>query len=154
MWSKQDQSWILSGFFFGYLVTSLIGGALSERFGGRHVVGGALLVSGILTGISPLVAQDNFLPTFLVRVALGVFGVGHQISHHYSLSWSNYHFLIVTNNDSLLHAKLIWNASLDCHRKYEFYATKVKLIFPGVDLSWIALFGCSMVTSRWKGKIY
>lgn len=77
-WSKKDQSWILGGFFYGYLVTSLIGGALAERFGGRHVVGIALLASGILTGISPLIAQDNFLPTFLVRFAIGVFGVGHQ----------------------------------------------------------------------------
>lgn len=77
---------IIGGFFYGYLLTSLIGGALAERFGGRHVVGIALLASGILTAISPLVAQDKFLPMFLVRVAIGVFGVGHQILLHFSMS--------------------------------------------------------------------
>lgn len=45
------------------------------------MVGVALLGSSILTGISPFVAHDNFLPTFIVRVIIGIFGVGHEINN-------------------------------------------------------------------------
>lgn len=73
-WSKQDQSWILGGFFYGYLFTSLLGGVLSEYFGGRHVVGLSMLFSAFITGISPYFAEDNFFPIFITRVLLGVLG--------------------------------------------------------------------------------
>ncbi|KAG5678425.1 hypothetical protein PVAND_008099 [Polypedilum vanderplanki] len=73
-WSKKDQSMILGGFFYGYLATSLIGGVLSEKFGGRNVVGCSLFFSGIITFVSPFFAQDSFWPIFLTRLMLGVIG--------------------------------------------------------------------------------
>jgi MFS family permease len=65
----------LGGFFYGYLATSLFGGVLSERYGGRHVIGFSLLLSGIITIVSPFFAQDNFIPMFITRTLLGVLGV-------------------------------------------------------------------------------
>lgn len=56
-------------------MTSLIGGVLAERWGGRHVVGISLFLSGVLTGLSPLMARDSFWPIFMARFALGVLGV-------------------------------------------------------------------------------
>lgn len=74
-WSKKDQSWVLGGYFYGYLTTSLLAGTLAERFGGRHTVGIAMLLSSFFTGIEPFFASDNFLPTFIIRFIIGVFGV-------------------------------------------------------------------------------
>ena len=74
-WSKKDQSLILGGFFYGYLLTSLFGGILAERFGGRHVVGLSMLFSAFITGITPYFAADNVIPIFITRVILGILGV-------------------------------------------------------------------------------
>lgn len=65
------------GFFWGYLVTSLLGGVMAERWGGRHVVGISLFLSGIVTGLSPLLARDSFWPIFAARFMLGVLGVSY-----------------------------------------------------------------------------
>lgn len=56
-------------------MTSLIGGMMAERWGGRHVVGISLFLSGLLTGLSPLMARESFWPIFAARFALGVLGV-------------------------------------------------------------------------------
>lgn len=73
-WDKKEQSYILGGYFWGYLVTSLLGGVMAERWGGRHIVGISLLLSGIITGLSPIIASTSFWPIFAARFLLGVFG--------------------------------------------------------------------------------
>lgn len=78
-WNKKEQSYILGAFFWGYLVTSLLGGAMAERWGGRHVVGISLGLSGLVTGLSPLMAADSFWPIFGARFALGVLGVSFLV---------------------------------------------------------------------------
>ncbi|CAG8837823.1 35808_t:CDS:1, partial [Racocetra persica] len=37
-WSSTTQGYILSSFFIGYLTTQIVGGALSDRFGGKQVL--------------------------------------------------------------------------------------------------------------------
>lgn len=81
-WDKNQQSYILGGFFWGYLVTSLFGGIMAERWGGRHVVGISLFLSGLLTGLSPLMATTSFWPIFIARFALGVLGVSGELSNN------------------------------------------------------------------------
>lgn len=51
---------------------------MAERWGGRHVVGISLFLSGALTGLSPLLAQTSFWPIFVARFLLGVFGVSSR----------------------------------------------------------------------------
>lgn len=59
-------------------MTSLLGGVMAERWGGRHVVGISLFLSGLVTGLSPLLARDSFWPIFAARFALGVLGVSDK----------------------------------------------------------------------------
>lgn len=66
---------MLGAYFWGYLVTSLFGGVMAERFGGKGVVGVSMLLSGFVTGITPYLAQDSFWYLFASRFVLGVFGV-------------------------------------------------------------------------------
>lgn len=79
-WSKQDQGLLLSAYFYGYIFPNLLGGFLSEKFGGRKVIYIAMLLSSIVTGLSPFAANDNFIFMFAARLVLGVLGVN---LHHY-----------------------------------------------------------------------
>ena len=74
-WSKKDQGLLLSAYFYGYIFPNLLGGFLSERFGGRIVIFLAMFISGIVTGISPFTASDNFIYMFTARLVLGILGV-------------------------------------------------------------------------------
>ncbi|EDS26086.1 sialin [Culex quinquefasciatus] len=73
-WSSHDQSLILGAYFYGYLLTSLSGGVLAERFGGRNLVGFTLAVSALLTALTPLAANYGFWAIVANRVLLGVCG--------------------------------------------------------------------------------
>ncbi|KAJ8303345.1 hypothetical protein KUTeg_019741 [Tegillarca granosa] len=68
-WDKSVQSSILSSFFYGYIITQIPGGWLADRFGGRRVIGYTMLISGLLTLITPWSAR-NFLPLLYVLRAL------------------------------------------------------------------------------------
>lgn len=74
-WSKKDQGLLLSAYFYGYIFPNLLGGFLSEKFGGRRVIFIGMFISAIVTGLSPLTASDNFMFMFGARLVLGVLGV-------------------------------------------------------------------------------
>lgn len=56
-------------------MTSLFGGIMAERFGGKGVVGVSMLLSGFVTGTTPYITHDSFWFLFASRFILGVFGV-------------------------------------------------------------------------------
>jgi ACS family sodium-dependent inorganic phosphate cotransporter len=45
-WDEQFQGLILSSFYFGYVVTHIPGGILSEKYGGKWPLAIGLLISG------------------------------------------------------------------------------------------------------------
>lgn len=67
------QGIILSSFYWGYVVTHLPGGMLSERFGGKHSLGLGILATALFTLITPI-AVDYGEATGLiaVRVLMGL----------------------------------------------------------------------------------
>ena len=75
-WSAKEQGLLLSGFSIGYIFTQLLGGYLSERFGGKWVLGVSTFGCGVLSMLIPVMAKvggDNPLPVFTVRVLQGLF---------------------------------------------------------------------------------
>jgi ACS family sodium-dependent inorganic phosphate cotransporter-like MFS transporter 5 len=74
-WSKKDQGLLLAAYFYGYIFPNLLGGVLSDKFGGRKVIFIGIFLSGIITGLTPFTANDNFVFTFVARLLLGVLGV-------------------------------------------------------------------------------
>lgn len=74
-WSKKDQGLLLAAYFYGYIFPNLLGGFLSEKFGGRKVIFLGLFLSSIITGLTPFTANDNFVFTFAARLLLGILGV-------------------------------------------------------------------------------
>ena len=56
-WDKTTQGWVLSSFFYGYIVTQIPGGYLSGRFGGKRVMLVGMLVYALVTLLTPVAAR-------------------------------------------------------------------------------------------------
>ena len=70
-WNEKTQSVILGSFFWGYIITNLIGGRIAELVGGKKVYGFGILLTSVLTFLTPMAARSS-LPLFLaLRVAIG-----------------------------------------------------------------------------------
>jgi len=71
--------WVLSSFFFGYLITQIPGGWLATRFGGKYVFGVGVLVTSLLTLITPQMAYFNLWALVTCRVVIGFFEVSDNV---------------------------------------------------------------------------
>ncbi|XP_065897720.1 sialin-like isoform X2 [Dysidea avara] len=70
-WSNSEQGWILSSFFYGYILTQIPGGWLATKFGGKYVFGIGVLVTSLLTLITPQMAYLNLWALVACRIAVG-----------------------------------------------------------------------------------
>ena len=59
-------------FFYGYVVTQLPGGRLAEVLGGKWLFGLGVLVTSVLTVLTPLAARTNLILFLVVRVVEGL----------------------------------------------------------------------------------
>lgn len=73
-WSVSEQSHILGAYFWGSMLTSLLGGVLAEKYGGRSVVGISLTLSSLMTALLPPIANLGFLPFYIARFIVGLLG--------------------------------------------------------------------------------
>jgi len=83
-WSTTTQGFILSAFYYGYLLTHLPGGYLARKLGGATVIGVAVGATGALTLFTPLAARMHVGTLIALRVAMGlaegsVFPAGHAV---------------------------------------------------------------------------
>ena len=63
---------VLGSFFYGYITTQLIGGWLSQRFGGKHVFGYGVLCTAVLSMFSPVVVDASVWLLVTLRIFEGV----------------------------------------------------------------------------------
>lgn len=71
-WSDATKGIVLSSFFVGYLLCMIIGGWLSNRYGGRLVLGVAVVLWSGFTMLTPLAAATGSMVLLLgARVLLG-----------------------------------------------------------------------------------
>ncbi|KIZ02030.1 major facilitator superfamily transporter [Monoraphidium neglectum] len=71
-WDKAYQGVVLSAFFAGYATTQILGGALSDRYGGKAVLAGGVALWSLFTGLTPQAAAGGAAPLLAARVLLGV----------------------------------------------------------------------------------
>ena len=74
-WNEDRIGWILTGYFWGYMVTLVPAGLLSELIGPWHVILWSSLASGVLTGLTPLFAEGGYIGVVISRVFIGMLGV-------------------------------------------------------------------------------
>jgi len=66
------QGVVLGAFFYGYIVTSLIAGQLTDWIGARWLIGSAILITGVLNTIIPVCAQWSVYAVIAVRILSGL----------------------------------------------------------------------------------
>lgn len=71
-WSESQVGLIFSSFYLGYMFTMAIGGYLSDRFGGKLVLGCGVVLWSIFTILTPPAAYNGFFALFFIRVLMGV----------------------------------------------------------------------------------
>ncbi|KAF5279331.1 hypothetical protein FQR65_LT15404 [Abscondita terminalis] len=53
-WSQSNVASVLASFFPGYVITHIPGGFLADAYGGKHVLGFGVLISAVLSVLSPM----------------------------------------------------------------------------------------------------
>ncbi|KAF6202200.1 hypothetical protein GE061_004598 [Apolygus lucorum] len=71
-WSEQTQGVILSAFYYGYIFTHIPGGLLAQRYGGKHTLGLGILSTGVLTMLTPWVADHGPTAMVILRILMGL----------------------------------------------------------------------------------
>lgn len=67
------QGVILSSFFWGYVVTHLPGGILSEKFGGKYSLGLGILSTAIFTLLTPIAVKwGDATALIIIRILMGL----------------------------------------------------------------------------------
>lgn len=64
-WSEELQGIILSSFYYGYVLTQIVGGYLADKFGGKYTLSVGILITAILTLLTPSVVEWGG-PTWLI----------------------------------------------------------------------------------------
>tara|TARA_B100000963_G_scaffold273384_1_gene241550 strand:+ start:564 stop:1820 length:1257 start_codon:yes stop_codon:yes gene_type:complete len=71
-WSESQVGWIFSSFYLGYMLTMALGGYLSDKFGGKRVLGWGVVLWSIFTILTPIAAHNGFFTLFFIRILMGV----------------------------------------------------------------------------------
>ncbi|XP_063917404.1 sialin isoform X2 [Zophobas morio] len=73
-WSTEVQGWLLSSYFFGYLVAQLPGGRVAELFSAKWVLFFAVALNVIAILLSPVLATAHYGGLLVMRVLQGIGG--------------------------------------------------------------------------------
>jgi MFS transporter, ACS family, solute carrier family 17 (sodium-dependent inorganic phosphate cotransporter), other len=71
-WNETQKGIVLSAFFIGYLLMMAASGALANRYGGRIVLGIAVIWWSLFTALTPPAALLSLSALILARIALGL----------------------------------------------------------------------------------
>jgi ACS family sodium-dependent inorganic phosphate cotransporter len=70
-WTETQKGLVLSSFYIGYMLLMLVTGALANRFGGKIVLGIAVIWWSFFTVLTPPAAMTSLLALVGARIALG-----------------------------------------------------------------------------------
>ncbi|XP_058793650.1 sialin-like [Phymastichus coffea] len=72
-WSEHTQGLILSSFYWGYIFTNLLGGIISQKFGGKHTLGLSILFTSLFTLITPTsIYWGSSTALIVLRLVMGL----------------------------------------------------------------------------------
>ena len=78
-YSKAEQGWCLSAFFYGYVTTGYFGGWLATKYGGYHVLNAAVGLWSFFTYFTPAATRISLHALLICRVLIGVVQVDHSL---------------------------------------------------------------------------
>jgi ACS family sodium-dependent inorganic phosphate cotransporter len=71
-WTETTKGFVLSSFFIGYLILQVVSGTLANRYGGKWVLGVAVLWWSLFTVLTPPAALISLPLLIAARIALGL----------------------------------------------------------------------------------
>lgn len=71
-WDAATMGLVQSSFFWGYLLTQVLGGVWADRYGGKLVLGLGVLWWSLATALTPVAAQIGLPALLLARAAMGI----------------------------------------------------------------------------------
>ena len=94
-WDTQTIGLVQSSFFWGYLLTQVLGGVWADRYGGARVLGAGVLWWSVATALTPLAASaglpERAKPTARAKCVMasvyGVLAAGQGFSSMASAHW-------------------------------------------------------------------
>ncbi|KAF5289891.1 hypothetical protein FQA39_LY14953 [Lamprigera yunnana] len=88
-WDSKMQGFALSSFFYGYILTQLVGGWMATKFGGKQIFGLGVAATAAFTIVTPFAAKQSFYLLLAVRIAEGIFeGVTYPCIHAVWSKWA------------------------------------------------------------------
>ncbi|XP_065369044.1 putative inorganic phosphate cotransporter [Calliphora vicina] len=89
-WNEKQVSYILSSFYWGYVITQFPGGALSKRFGAKIIMNISTFLSAILSAVTPwCVGWGGWQAFCVIRICQGIFqGALFPCIHEHLAKWS------------------------------------------------------------------
>ena len=103
-WNEYEQNYVIGSFYWGYILTELLGGRLSEVIGARKVFGYSMLFSSFITLLTPLSAKIHLAAIVVLRFLLGFLLVSSKASsqHLLSIGFRNFNGLCNENGGNNL----------------------------------------------------
>lgn len=74
-WTKIDTGVVLGGFFWGYCITQILGGHVSDKIGGEHILLMSAVSWGLITAVTPLLARLSSRALLLMTAARFLMGL-------------------------------------------------------------------------------
>ncbi|XP_052832457.1 sialin-like [Octopus bimaculoides] len=71
-WSATLQSNMLAGYFYGYIMSNILGGLLADKYGGKRVVAGSLILASLLSVLHPSLSRISGYITLVLRILTGM----------------------------------------------------------------------------------
>ncbi len=85
-WSPSQRGELLGCYYYGYILTQIVGAWLSNKIGFKVVLGWCLFIASTITLATPLLAEVGYIWIFVARIAIGLLhGVTFPLMHG---SWS------------------------------------------------------------------
>ncbi|KAK5908782.1 hypothetical protein CgunFtcFv8_016811 [Champsocephalus gunnari] len=141
-WDSETQGWILGSFFYGYILTQILGGYLAGRWGPKWLMGLGILGTVFFTLLTPVAADLGAKYLIAVRVLEGI-GEGVTFPAMYTMwaSWAPPLERSRLLTISYIGAQLGTVISLPLSGQICFYLdwTYVFYIFGAIGLVWFVL---------------
>ncbi|XP_070000864.1 uncharacterized protein [Penaeus vannamei] len=71
-WDETIQGFVMGSFFYGYAMSQIIGGRVSELYGTKWVFGGCIFSGGISALLSPIAARAHYGVFIVLRIIQGL----------------------------------------------------------------------------------
>lgn len=82
-WTSTEQSYLLSSFFWGYVITQIPFGILAKRYGAKYFLGIGMLINSVFGLFVPLAAYQGYWWLVIVRFIQGLGEVSNILKNFF-----------------------------------------------------------------------